>query len=74
MPKTILLLALLAACAAREAPPMAGACVDRVAPNLFSERDESVPFRECKWQGRTWVCRLERDANAWRCVAVGQAN
>jgi hypothetical protein len=69
--RSMIIVILLAACSAKEAPPMAGACVDRVAPNLFSARDETVPFRECRWQGRLWACRLIDD---WQCVVVGQAN
>lgn len=74
MRKMILILALLAACGAREASPMSGTCVDRVVPNLFDGSAADVPFRQCRWQGKTWVCRLENGADAWRCVAVGQAN
>jgi hypothetical protein len=62
---------LLASCSTKEAPPMAGACANRVVANLFNEREEAVPFRECRWQGRVWVCRLIDD---WQCVAVAQAN
>ncbi len=68
MLKMILLFVLFTACAAREAPPMSGACVDRVAPNLFDATAADVPFKECRWRGQTWLCRLEAGADAWRCV------
>lgn len=74
MRNMIVALVLLASCSAKEAPPMAGTCIDRTVPNLFSVRDETVSFRQCAWKGRTWICRLEKDADAWQCVAVDQAN
>jgi hypothetical protein len=72
MPKMILTLTLLAACSAREAAPMSGACVDRLAPNLFDASAADVPFKECRWRNQTWVCRLERGSDAWRCVAISK--
>lgn len=72
MPKTILALLTLAACSAREAPPMSGDCVDRVAPNLFDADAPNVPFRQCRWRDQTWICRLETGADAWRCVPIGR--
>ena len=60
----------LVSCSAREAPPMAGDCADHVVPNVFGGSDEVVPYKECRWEGKTWVCRLEHDALSWRCVAV----
>lgn len=72
MSKMILLLVLVAACAAREAPPMAGTCIDRVAPNLFDATAAAadVPFKECRWRSQTWLCRLETGADTWRCVRL----
>lgn len=70
----LVVLGAFATCAPKEAPPMAGTCVLRAAPNYFSDYDDKVPFQQCVWQGKTWICRVEDGADAWRCVAVGQAN
>ncbi len=70
MHKMTLFLVLLVACGAREAPPMAGVCVDRVAPNLFDANAADVPFKECRWRSQTWLCRFETGADAWRCVSL----
>lgn len=83
MTKAILVLVLLAACPSNErsvdpieAEPMwLGRCVDRVGPNLFGPGD--VSYRECRWGGRVWVCRLEaagyQAVPEWKCVAVTRA-
>lgn len=68
--KRVILMVALAACSAKEAPEMAGICEDRAAPNLFSDRHEAVPFKQCRWQGKVWVCMLEPGADAWKCRAV----
>lgn len=80
MLKATLVIILLSACSgdSRPAPPikawpmLRGHCVDRVVPNLFGPGD--VSYQECRWQERTWVCRLEidglRSMQVWRCVAV----
>lgn len=60
----------IAACSPREAPPMAGDCVDRTVPNVFGGPDEVVSFKQCRWQGATWVCRVSRDAMEWTCRPV----
>lgn len=66
----LVFLSVCATCAPKEAPPMSGDCVDHVAPNYFSDHDEKVPFKQCAWQGKSWICRLEDGANSWRCVAL----
>ena len=69
MPKMILTLVLMmSACSTREAPPMSGTCVDRVAPNLFDATAANVPFKECRWRSQTWICRPRPGAGAWRYV------
>ncbi len=70
MAKMIWTCILLAACSARKAPPMSGTCVDRVSPNFFDQDAPDVEFKVCQWQDRIWVCRLEEEADAWRCVAL----
>jgi len=49
----LVFLGVCATCAPKEAPPMSGACVDRVAPNLFDAAAADVPFKECRWRGQT---------------------
>jgi len=70
MAKMTLVCVLLASCGVGEPAPMSGACVDRAAPNLFDGSAADVPFKECRWRSQTWICRLEKNANAWRCVML----
>lgn len=72
MIKIILTCILLVACSVTEAPPMAGTCVDRVAPNIFDGSAASIPFKVCEWHSRIWLCRLEPGAASWRCAVFTQ--
>lgn len=70
MAKMIWICILLAACSARKAPPMSGTCVNHVTPNLFDQNAPDVEFKMCLWQDLIWICRLEEETNAWRCVGL----